>query len=431
MFWKVMFAKCLQKFDHMFAENYVCLIVENQFVMTTFKACVRSQRSDGLFAVLIRVTHNRVAKYIKTNKVIHKSKLRKGEIKDADILSYCSNLIKTYSDRLNMVDTTNWDVDEVVSYLQNIDEDISFSKYARKYERDMAVNRCMERNSRNYRWAYMSLEKFAGTNDVMFSKLTTKFIQDWMKTLEKTSRAKEMYPVCIRMIYNAAMEEYNDYDKNIIRIKLQPFRKIAIPKADVPEKRAVSLDLLKIFFTSTLPETKLKASLPELSRDVAEMVFCLAGMNTADIFELRKSNLKNGVLCYQRQKTKKFRRDGAYLEVRIPERLIPIYNKYLDDEESEYLFNFNRRYQDSNCFNINVNIGLRAYCTHNDLPKFSIYNFRHSWATIAHNHCGANTEEVGFALNHSSAHKVTEGYIQKDYSPISVLNEKVIKCVFG
>ena len=131
MFWKVMFAKCLQKFDHMFAENYVCLIVENQFVMTTFKACVRSQRSDGLFAVLIRVTHNRIAKYIKTNKVIHKSKLRKGEIKDADILSYCSNLIKIYSDRLNMVDTTNWDVDEVVSYLQNIDEDISFSKYAR------------------------------------------------------------------------------------------------------------------------------------------------------------------------------------------------------------------------------------------------------------------------------------------------------------
>ena len=85
----------------------------------------------------------------------------------------------------------------------------------------------------------------------------------------------------------------------------------------------------------------------------------------------------------------------------------------------------------SNCFNINVNIGLRAYCTHNSLPKFSIYNFRHSWATIAHNHCGANTEEVGFALNHSSAHKITAGYIQKDYSPISVLNEKVIKCVFG
>lgn len=72
------------------------------------------------------------------------------------------------------------------------------------------------------------------------------------------------------------------------------------------------------------------------------MVFCLAGMNTADIFELRKSNLKEGMLCYQRQKTKKFRRDGAYLEIKIPERIIPLFNKYMDDEDSEYLLNFNR-----------------------------------------------------------------------------------------
>lgn len=62
---------------------------------------------------------------------------------------------------------------------------------------------------------------------------------------------------------------------------------------------------------------------------------------------------------------------------------------------------------------------------------FIFYISRHSWATIAQNNCGASTAEVGFALNHSSAHRVTEGYIKKDYSPISVLNEKVIACVFG
>ena len=38
--------------------------------------------------------------------------------------------------------------------------------------------------------------------------------------------------------------------------------------------------------------------------------------------------------------------------------------------------------------------------------------------------------EVAFALNHSSAHKVTEGYIQKDYSPISKLNDMVLSRVF-
>ena len=399
--------------------------------MATFKACIKTQRNDGLFAVFIRITHNRAARYINTGKTIDKSKVRKGEIKDITLLSYCSNLIKQYSERLNAVDITNWTANDIVAYLQNIDEDISFSKYARKYVRDMAVNRGMERNSKNYKWAYQSLEKFAGTDDIMFSRLTTKFIQDWIKTLESTSRAKEMYPICIRMIYNAGLEEYNDYDRNIIRIKLQPFRKIEIPKADVPEKRALSIDVLRAFFNGKNPETKLKASLPELSKDIAEMVFCLAGMNTADIFELRKSNLKEGMLCYQRQKTKKFRRDGAYLEIKIPESIIPLFNKYMDDEDSEYLLNFNKRYQDSNCFNINVNHGLKAYCEYNKLPKMCIYNFRHSWATIAQNYCGASIEEVGFALNHSSAHKITEGYIQKDYSPITRLNTKVLDCIFS
>lgn len=61
----------------------------------------------------------------------------------------------------------------------------------------------------------------------------------------------------------------------------------------------------------------------------------------------------------------------------------------------------------------------------------SIHTFRYSWATIAQNQCGASTEMVGFALNHASAHKITEGYIEKDYSPISELNNKVINFVFN
>lgn len=397
--------------------------------MTSFKICVRQQRNDKLFPVYIRITHNRKVGYIKTDKVITTSKLRKGEIKDPEILSYGSNLIKNYSERLNAVDISFWDIHDIISYLQNIDKDISFSRYARKYVLEMATLRKMERNAKNYKWAYMSLEKYAGTDNIMFSKLTTQFIQGWINSLSGTNRAKEMYPICIRMIYNAALEEYNDYDKNIIRIKLQPFRKITIPKADVPEKRALDISILRKFFQGIVPETKLKASLPELSRDVAEMVFCLAGMNTVDLFELKKENLKGDLLCYHRQKTKKFRKDGAYMEIKIPARLFPLFEKY--KSKTGYLLNFSERYQNSNCFNINVNSGLKPYCRFNGLPNICIYNFRHSWATIAQNNCGANTAEVGFALNHSSAHRVTEGYIKKDYSPISLLNDKVIEYVFG
>lgn len=397
--------------------------------MATFKICVRRQRKDGVFPVFIRVTHKREARYINTEKLVLKEHLRKGEVKDPEIISYCSHLIKSYCDKLNAVDITNWDINEIISYLQKADEDISFSEYARKYIHTMASEWNMERNAKNYKWAYQSLEKFAGTSNLMFSKVTTKLLQDWISSLANTHRAKEMYPVCIRMIYKAALDEYNDYDIGIIRIKTDPFKKIKIPKADTPEKRAIDIGLLKKFFNGEIPETKFKASMPELSRDVAEMVFCLAGMNTADLFELRKENLQNSILCYHRQKTKRFRRDGAYMEIRIPDRLMPLFEKYKSD--NEYLLNFNKRFQDSNCFNVNINKGLKPYCRHNGLPDICIYNLRHSWATIAQNICGASTEEVGFALNHSSAHRVTEGYIKKDYSPVSKLNEKVINVVFA
>ena len=56
--------------------------------------------------------------------------------------------------------------------------------------------------------------------------------------------------------------------------------------------------------------------LPELGRDVAKMVLCLAGMNTVDIYELRKEDYRNGCICYKRAKTKKFRADDAYFEIR-------------------------------------------------------------------------------------------------------------------
>ncbi len=45
-------------------------MIENKRIMATFKACVKTQRSDGLFAVLIRITHNRTARYINTGRLL-------------------------------------------------------------------------------------------------------------------------------------------------------------------------------------------------------------------------------------------------------------------------------------------------------------------------------------------------------------------------
>ena len=87
------------------------------------------------------------------------------------------------------------------------------------------------------------------------------------------------------------------------------------------------------------------------------------------------------------------------------------------------LLAFSERYVSGSDFVKNVNKGLKAICEELGVEKVTTYTFRHSWATIAQNNCGASTELVTFALNHASVHKITEGYICKDYSPIDDLNK--------
>ena len=157
--------------------------------------------------------------------------------------------------------------------------------------------------------------------------------------------------------------------------------------------------------------------------DVAMLVFHLAGINTADLYTIKKSNLKKGKLCYNRLKTKDRRGDKSYIEITVPVEIKHLLAKY---KGNDLLFNFSERYYTHQQFNKSVNQGLEDISKKLEIDKVTSYAFRHSWATIAQNKCNAGTEEVAFCLNHSSAHKVTDNYIEKDFSRIDVLNRKVI-----
>lgn len=401
--------------------------------MATFKACIRKIRKDGFYPVYIRVTHNRKTGYIKTDKVVDKKGLSKTEeIKDSFVLSYCLSRINEYTERLNKEKISEWNIKDVIEFLEKGNEDICFSDYARKYKIKMETILKMPRNAKNYQFAYNHLERFVGTNKIMFSKFTTKFINDWINSLSSTSRAKELYPVCIRQIFKEAINEFNDYDRGVIRIKTNPWIKVKIPKSDTPEHKAISAEEIRMFFSMPLPPSKMILPLPELARDVAMMVVCLAGINTVDIYGIKKNNYKEGILSYNRSKTEKFRKDKAHMEIRVPDILLPILDKYKSDSDDEFLFNFHKTYSTYDSFGCNVNVGLRKLCKHNNIEEpYCVYTFRHSWGTIARNDIRASMNDVAFAMNHASAHRITETYVKPDYSIISELNQKVVDFIFG
>lgn len=401
--------------------------------MATLKAVVRKQRADGFYVVYIRIVHRSRMGYIKTDKVISpKSITASGEFKDPVVNEYCSKQILKYADMLNRKDLTQYTVAEVIEYLTRDAGVESFSEYARLHI-DRMKKSGHARNAKDYLYALQHLERYLGTNNVLFAHLSSAVLKKWIATMSLTNRAKEKYPICLRQIFKAAIVELNDEEKGIIRIKFNPWMKVQIPKSDKAAQRAISAESCREFFNRPLPKTKMLSSLPELGRDVALLVLCLGGINTADLYALKKCDYHNGVIGYKRAKTRHSRKDEAYIEMRVEPFIQPIFDKYLAAEDDVYLFMFHNRYCDSDSFCANVNNGIKKICKDMGMPKedyYCVYTFRHTWGTIAQNDCDANLYEVAFGMNHSHGMNVTRGYVKIDFTPAWRLNAKVIDFIF-
>ena len=399
--------------------------------MAILTVCFNKQRKrkDGYYSVYIRVAHNGKSVYMPTDKVVGVKGLSSSmEVIDPFVLKPLSSQIVSWLDALNRQDISAWTARQVVDFLKNLNEDLIFSDYARKHI-DKLIDNGQEHSAKNYKLALQHMERYMGTNKIKFAQLTSVNVNKWIATLSGTARAKEMYPVCIRQIFRAAIDELNDYDNGILRIKTNPWGKVKIPAADRPNKKAITAEACRAFFAAPLPETRMIDPLPELGRDVAMMVLCLAGMNTVDIYNLRKQDYHGGIIHYKRAKTTRLRTDDAYIEMRVPEVIKPLFEKYRASEHTDRLFRFCDRFSTSDSFGSNVNTGIKQICKSMGMPQerwYCVYTFRHTWATTAQNDCGATMAEVGFAMNHSHRQSVTRGYVIPDFTPAWELNERVI-----
>lgn len=79
----------------------------------------------------------------------------------------------------------------------------------------------------------------------------------------------------------------NDEELGLIRIKFNPWLKITIPKSDNTEKRAISAEACREFSIILYPSQN-GLPIPELGRDVALLSLCLGGINTIDLYELKR-----------------------------------------------------------------------------------------------------------------------------------------------
>ena len=259
--------------------------------MATFTPTVRTNKEYN--AVYIRISHNSKADYIKTEMILHKSGVRKGKITNAEILANCALKIKEYIAKVNSVNISSWTIQELKEFLTSEYTDISFTHFAN--ERINKMYNEGRRAYQNYKIALTNLQRHVGKEEINFNELTSKVIQGWVDSMSDSVRKKSLYPTCVKAIFNAALREYNDYDYNVIRIRTNPFARVKIPKERITEKRSVDVELLNKLFTSEVvfPDNRFGiSSREEFAKDVAMMIFCLAGINAADLYDLKKTSLK-------------------------------------------------------------------------------------------------------------------------------------------
>lgn len=428
--------------------------------MATFKITVfkHQKRRDGKYPVSIRVGWKRKYSFIDTEYYVTDKQINKKtfEVKDNFILSDLNDRIVKYEDlksqklgqRIEM-----YTAKELAKWFSEqgkpgSDTSIDFIEFSMRKIEDL-ISRGKQTTAANLRRTINSLIDFCnGRERIAITEITYKFLQQYESFLRKERTMKRRnqlgnlvtttkkglsdvsvidYMTDIRLLFNDAMDEYNDEDRADMRILHYPFRKYKISRPPEPVKRNISIEQIRSIRDITDQDLVLPRTI--FARDIFLLSFCLCGMNLADLYEANclSSSMR---IEYNRKKTKGRRVDRAFISIKVEPEIATIVEKYRDPSGAR-VFDFYMRYSDFRNFTSNVNKGLKkvAEICKIDHPLSSYYA-RHSWATIARNKCGISKDDVDLSLNHiDQGLKMADVYIAKDWSVIDVANKKVIDLV--
>ena len=387
------------------------------------------RRKDGTYLVKVRMIHNRRTIRKPTGIYATAGQLTKDKtrIKDAALLSAVNAAV----DRIRMaaarVDGAEFmDASTLWRHVTaRLEEERGFRLDFVAFADTLTAG--MEKGTADgYKYALRAFLSFLGRSTIDINEIDRRMVEDFREWIEKRNgkgcRAASAYLEKLRYIHTRARERYNDDDTGLVRIPRQPFKKGTIPAQPQPRHKDLSVKELRNVF-STMPTT----SRGRLALDVFRLQFYLIGMDTVDLYKLRKADLKDGVLTYNRAKTDSRRQDKAEMRVRVEPEASGLLQAY---KGQKALMSFAERYGTFKEFNRACNVGLKEVAELAGLPTLATKWARHTWATIARNDCGIPKDTVAECLNHA-ADTVTDVYIAKDWARLWDVNRKVLDLVMS
>ena len=397
------------------------------------------QRSDGSYNLKIRVTFKRKYRILSTNLTAYPKDLaRSGEIKGAVLLDANRLVEKMYSAvaDLNWFEMDMMDVDDVVRHIRTTLRSrtafsLDFFQYAKRF---MASRK--ESTAVTYRTALASFSKFLGRDCFDINEFSVPLLKNYVNYLDstpkgnrngETSQARKKgvsarsYTRKLSAIYTDAMDEYNDEDSGVIRIKGNPFKKLKVDALPSVAKISKSPEFIqKLIDAVADPATRENQ---RWALEIYLISFALMGANTADMVPMGKAD--KGVVTYCRAKTRDRRADNAEMRVRVEPCVEALLARHADPS-GRLLLDLHGKYSSVSSLNATLRTLFTSWAEAHDESPFTIYSARHSWATIGRsNRVGLSKSLIDECLGHST-NQLVDVYAEKDWSILWEANKKVL-----
>ncbi len=415
--------------------------------MATFKVVAYYSKRDGSANIKIRVLHHDAQRRVATGlHALPGDVTPNGRIKSASLQRQCDALLHRCLALANELSPrlAAMSIDELAERVRaTITGDSAFRLDFLGYIREVAGK--MNRGTGSlYITAANALCRFIKRDTLDVSEVTGKLLRDFMEflrtepsqrgsnrrgvgeALPKGGRAVSLYMARLRAAYNRASLEFNEPEHGVLCIPPSPFERIHIDAPAPPRKRALAPAIMQRILDLPLFDDRDA----QLARDCFVLSFALAGMNAADMLTARAP--EEGVVTYERQKTRTRRQDRAEMRLRIEKYIAPLMEQYADPA-GKRLFCLYRRFRNRETFVRVLNKGLREVAAAVGVEHLTFYAARHTWATIAATSresggAGIDMYTVHCGLNHvDSRMKITEVYVVRDWRPVWDANRAVLE----
>lgn len=219
--------------------------------------------------------------------------------------------LKAYNSKLIELKVTNQEftssslVDKVEDKKDTIHKTVNqvFLEYMERLE-----NEKRQRYMLSVKYVHNSLLNCFKHLNILFSEIDVTWLrkyETWLRKKEVSDNTLGIHFRTLRVLYNIAIEE------NIVKANLYPFKTFKVSKLyEETTKRALSKENVDRIISFKRTNKHM-----ELAIDIFAFTFYTGGINLTDIANLKRINIINNILIYNRQKT------GNYLKFHFKKRL--------------------------------------------------------------------------------------------------------------